>query len=166
MATRITKVQCEKLLSLLRKGHDLEAACVSLKLTDAQVEGARDKYAAEIATAFKVGTAKLRARIMESALSSDNATILFRLLEAREASQAADENPITEIRRIVVAGRCEHCGHQPVSRPEPGLRAPSQHSTEDRDADGLGEPGNGADHDELGYKPTITNLYNPYRSYR
>jgi hypothetical protein len=107
---RLTKEQRDSLLTMLRSGHDLEAAAGALGLTEAQIELARDKYGTEIAIAFKTGTAKLRTRIMESALSGDNAAVLMRLLEQREQAQAAGSE-VTQVTHRIVAPRCEHCGN-------------------------------------------------------
>ncbi len=69
---------------------------------------------------------------MESALSGDNAALLMKLLEQREAAQAAGEAgaQITEIRHVIIDetpqekrewfaharnAKCVHCGHPPFT---------------------------------------------------
>ncbi len=70
---RLSKALREELLTKLRNGHDLEAAAAALGISEKQIDAAGAKLAAEIGEAYKICTARLRARIMESALSGDNA---------------------------------------------------------------------------------------------
>jgi len=110
---RLSKDDRESLLTKLKDGHDVESAGAGLGLSEAQIGLAQDKYGDEIASAFKTGTARLRARIMDTALSDDNASILLKLLEQRE-KQSEQANPITVIERVIIAGNCIHCGGLPV----------------------------------------------------
>ncbi len=129
---RLSKALREELLAKLCVGHDLQAAMANLSLTQRQIDSAGAKLAAEIGEAYKIGTARLRARIMESALSGDNAAVLMKLLEQREAAQAAGEAgaQITEIRHVIIDetpqekrerfaharnAKCVHCGHSPFT---------------------------------------------------
>ncbi len=129
---RLSKALREELLAKLCVGHDLQAAMANLSLTQRQIDSGGAKLAAEIGEAYKIGTARLRARIMESALSGDNAAVLMKLLEQREAAQAAGEAgaQITEIRHVIIDetpqekrerfaharnAKCVHCGHSPFT---------------------------------------------------
>ncbi len=129
---RLSKALREELLAKLCVGHDLQAAMASLSLTQRQIDSGGAKLAAEISEAYKIGTARLRARIMESALSGDNAAVLMKLLEQREAAQAAGEAgaQITEIRHVIIDetpqekrerfahardAKCVHCGRSPFT---------------------------------------------------
>ncbi len=131
-SARLSKALREELLAKLCVGHDLQAAMANLSLTQRQIDSAGAKLAAEIGEAYKIGTARLRARIMESALSGDNAAVLMKLLEQREAAQAAGEAgaQITEIRHVIIDetpqekrerfaharnAKCVHCGHSPFT---------------------------------------------------
>ena len=111
-STRLNKNDRERLLAKLQEGHDVESAGAALGLSDDQIRLARDKYGAEIATSFKTGTAKLRARIMETALSDDNSSVLLKLLEQREV-QTRDADPITRVERVIIYGSCKNCGSLP-----------------------------------------------------
>lgn len=116
-SARLSKDDRKNLLVKLRDGHDLESAGAALELSEGEIGIAKDKYATEIATAFKTGTARLRARIMDTALSDDNAAILLKLLEQRE-KQTDNTDPITVIERVILEGHCVHCGAQPgISNP-------------------------------------------------
>jgi len=109
---RLKKDDRENLLTKLRDGHDLESAGAALGLSEGEIGIAKDKYGTEMATAFKTGTARLRARIMDTALSDDNAAILLKLLEQRE-KQIDNADPITVIERVILEGCCIHCGKSP-----------------------------------------------------
>jgi hypothetical protein len=117
-SARLSRAWREELLTKLRNGHDLEVAAAALGIDEKQIDAAGVKLAAEIGEAYKIGTARLRARIMESALSGDNAAVLMKLLEQREAAQAAGEAgaQITEIRHVIIEPVCPHCGKRPVVR--------------------------------------------------
>jgi hypothetical protein len=77
-----------KLLGLVRAGHDIESACASLNLSPSVVRK-DEKLMIEVGEAFKIGTAKLRARLFQSALDNNDTRILGQMLERREAEQAA-----------------------------------------------------------------------------
>ena len=108
-SVRLNKKDKESLLSKLQNGHDLESAGAALGLTEAQIEVAQGKYGNEIAAAFKTGTARLRARIMDTALTVDDSATLLKLLEKRE-KQASQADPITLVERVIVQMQsCPHC---------------------------------------------------------
>jgi hypothetical protein len=75
-----------KLLGLVKAGHDLESACAALNLSPGTIRKDK-KLAGEIAEAFLVGTARLRARLFQSALDNNDTKILGQMLEQREAEQ-------------------------------------------------------------------------------
>lgn len=77
----------DELLGKIRDGHDLESACTALGITDDQIAAGGDELKTAISGAFRAGTARLRGKIMEGALSSDNVGILMKLLEQRQAIQ-------------------------------------------------------------------------------
>ncbi len=106
---RIPKAKRDKLLSRLRAGHDLEAAAGDAGLSVEQIEFLQIKHDGEIAQAFRTGTARLRSKIMDSALASDDSAVLLKMLEHREAVQTVD-NEITQIDRVITHAVCPHCG--------------------------------------------------------
>jgi hypothetical protein len=81
--------QHDELLGKIRDGHDPESACTALGITRDQIAAGGDELKDEISEAFRAGTARLRGKIMEGALSSDNVGILMKLLEQRQATQEA-----------------------------------------------------------------------------
>ena len=109
---RISKVNRNALLSRLRSGHDLESAAIAAGLSEKQIDIAKDDFGTEITNAFKTGTGKLRSRIMESALSSDNSAILMKILEQRETAQAVADSSIKKIEWEIVSAICANCGHK------------------------------------------------------
>ena len=113
---RLSKALREDLLGKLRDGHDLESAAAALRITEKQIEVVRDKLGTEIATARRTGTAKLRALILDRALSADDVSALLKLLETREREAEADPQPITLIKHIIIEPLCPHCGKRPVVR--------------------------------------------------
>lgn len=108
-SVRLSKKDKESLLTKLRDGHDLESAGAALGLTEGQIGVAQGKHGPEMVKAFKTGTARLRARIMEAALDDNNTATLLRLLEQRE-KQSEQADPITLVERIIVSATCQHCG--------------------------------------------------------
>ena len=111
-SVRLSKNDRESLLMKLRDGHDVESAGAALGLSEGQIRVAKDKYGSEISAAFKTGTARIRARIMDTALSEDNAAILLKLLEQRER-QIDIGDPITKVERVILVGTCIHCNQKP-----------------------------------------------------
>lgn len=106
---RINKKDMESLLTKLRDGHDVESAGAALGLSEGEIRIAKGKHGTEMATAFKTGTARLRARIMDTALTDDDSATLLKLLEKRE-KQASQADPITLVERIIVQMQsCPHC---------------------------------------------------------
>jgi hypothetical protein len=105
----------------------LEGASASLGLTEAQIELARNKYGAEISNAFKVGTARLRARLIELTLDNEDVNALARVLDKRETAQIAGEEP-TVIKHVVVPAICQSCGGPAVLPHElpPSRSAPDE----------------------------------------
>ena len=109
---RLNKNDRENLLVKLKDGHDLESAGASLGLSGAQIDLARDSFGDEIATAFKTGTGKLKAKIMQNALDEDNSAVLLKLLEQREKQTESSADPITLVERVIVnMSSCPHCDH-------------------------------------------------------
>ena len=109
---RLSKIDRENLLTKLCDGHDLESAGAALELTEAQIGLARGKYGTEIAIAFKTGTGKLRAKIMQNALDDDDPAILLKLLEQREKQTESSADPITLVERVIInMFSCPHCDH-------------------------------------------------------
>lgn len=84
----LTRAIRDKLLGKIRGGHDLESACAALNLSPKTVR-ADEKLAGEIAEAFRTGTAKLRARVLQGALDNNDLRVLSQLLERREQEQGA-----------------------------------------------------------------------------
>ena len=109
---RLNKKDRENLLFKLRAGHDLESSGASLGLSGAQIDLARDSFGDEIAKAFKTGTGKLKAKIMQNALDEDNSAVLLKLLEQREKQAESSADPITKVERVIVnMSSCPHCDH-------------------------------------------------------
>lgn len=94
-----------KLLKLISDGHDPEAAAVALGIDVSTVTQPGRKLKAAIKSALRVGTARLRSKVMELALSDGDIRALEKQLERREA-QVADEPGLTRIERIIVAPQC------------------------------------------------------------
>ena len=115
-SARLSKALREELLGKLREGHDLESAAAALGITEKQIQAVRDKLGTEIATARRTGTAKLRALILERALSDDNVGVLLKIWEIREREAEADPQPITLIKHIIIEPLCPHCGKSPIVR--------------------------------------------------
>ena len=116
-STRLSRARREELLTKLRNGHDLEAAAAALGIGEKQIDAAGSKLAGEIDQAFKIGTSRLRSRLLELSLSNQDASALARLLDKREQQAEAVAPDITLIRRVIVSARCPHCGHRPVLKP-------------------------------------------------
>jgi hypothetical protein len=88
-APRRPKIPAEvkaKLLAKVRSGLDVEAACSELGLSPKQVQQ-DETLMLEINDAYRIATAKLRARLMDVALKSDDARILAQLLEKRDEAR-------------------------------------------------------------------------------
>ncbi len=116
-SVRLSKDDLKSLLNKLRDGHDAESAGAILGLSEAQVGLAKGKYGAEIAAAFRIGTGKLKGRVMDIGLSQDNASVLLKLLEQRETKSAVDSE-VTLVERVIITARCERCGHIPSLQPQ------------------------------------------------
>lgn len=177
----------KKLLKLIEAGHAPEGAADSLNLDISVVN--EEELRSEIDNALRVGTARLRSKVMELALEGGDVRALQIMLERREAVETADTG-ITRIERVILNGRCRLCEHRSgmpiedigtkelarrlayliangaeIERKEKAELPKTQDSGSEIPEGPT--PGNGADTDELnGHRPTITNLYNPYRSYR
>ncbi len=129
-----------ELLARIADGHDVETACAALGISEDQIVAAGDELKAEISGAFKTGTARLRSRLLETALDKQDVSALARLLDKREAiekaqvAEDADEMSNFETCRrilfmlaqsmaddaekekwmaLVLRARCEHCGQFP-----------------------------------------------------
>lgn len=68
-------------------GHDIEAAAVKAGVTMAQVRDAGAGFQAELNSAFRTGTARLRSRVMELAMAGEDAAMLARILDKRDEAQ-------------------------------------------------------------------------------
>jgi hypothetical protein len=88
-APRRPKITAEvkaKLLGRVRAGYDVEAACSQVGLSPKVVQ--QDAaLMAEVNEAYRIATAKLRAKLMDVALKGDDARILAQLLEKRDEAQ-------------------------------------------------------------------------------
>ncbi len=115
-SARLSKALREELLTKLRNGHDLKAAAAALGIGEKQIDAAGSKLAGEIDQAFKIGTSRLRSRLLELSLSNQDASALARLLDKREQQAEAVAPGITLIRRVIVSARCPYCGKRPVVR--------------------------------------------------
>ncbi len=116
-SARLSRTRREELLTKLRNGHDLEAAAAALGIGEKQIDAAGAKLAAEIGEAYKIGTSRLRSRLLELSLSNQDASALARLLDKREQHAEAVAPDITLIRRVIVSARCARCGHRPALKP-------------------------------------------------
>jgi hypothetical protein len=76
----------DKLLGLIGDGFDLESGAAQLGVSPQTIRK-DDRLMAEVGEAFKVGTAKLRARVFQSALDNNDLKILGQMLERRETEQ-------------------------------------------------------------------------------
>lgn len=128
---RLSKAQREELLGKLRNGHDVEAASAALEITENQIKASGSKLAADIAAAYRTGTARLRARLLELSLTNEDASALARLVDRREQQVAsAGETGIVEVRRVIISAVCESCGHRPaVDALEPSQSSPGNGSS-------------------------------------
>ena len=147
-----------ELLDKISNGHDLESACAALDISESQLTAGGAKLKADISRAFRAGTAKLRGKIMEGALSSDNVSVLMKLLEARQIEQEAElakaadkpldrqrfgrellflftetlhHDPETrdEVMARVLKATCLHCGRPPYTPSPPTPSLASTSST-------------------------------------
>ena len=108
----MTRDERKRLLKLVGRGLDIESGAAQLGLPMAYVKKAGKVYAKQLKTAFSVGSALLRARVIESAVVSDDFKTISAELERRELTEAAGIG-ITEIVRTVLSptgGFCVHCG--------------------------------------------------------
>ncbi len=139
-----------ELLARIADGHDVETACAALGITEEQIAEGGDNLKAEISGAFKTGTARLRSRLLETALDKQDVSALARLLDKREAIEKAqvvedaDEMSNFETCRrilfmlaqsmaddaervkwmaLVLRARCEHCDQFPYV-PKPTSTGP------------------------------------------
>ncbi len=143
--------QYDELLGKIRDGHDPESACTALGITRDQIAAGSDELKDEISEAFRAGTARLRGKIMEGALSSDNVGVLMKLLEQRQAIQESQVDRVADdtmtrmemARRIlfmlaegmhddatrdrwlalILRAKCMRCG-QPPYEPKPASTSP------------------------------------------
>ena len=108
-----------ELLKLIESGHDPEAAAIAVGLPVSLVNSPKPQLKKALDAALRVGTARLRGKIMELALKGDNVQALERQLERREA--VVDDTGIGCIERRIVPGngRCVHC-HKPPFSPRNG----------------------------------------------
>ena len=84
------------LLQMIRDGHDQEAAAAALGLSKEDLDAGGDELTAEISAAFAVGSARLRSKVMEGALTDEDNSVLLRLLEKREQRQQALDARVVE----------------------------------------------------------------------
>ncbi len=94
-------------LKLVRNGHDPEAAVVALDLDMSVLNDPELKPG--IQEALRIGTARLRSKIMQLALDSNDVRALTQLLDRREALEV---DGIARIERVILGGKCKACGHR------------------------------------------------------
>ena len=104
------------LIRLIESGHDPEAACASLNLPASTVIQPGPKLARGIQAALRVGTARLRSKVLELALAGDNVQALERQLDRREQAATAGKGLQLIERRVIF--KCEKCGHEPELSPK------------------------------------------------
>ena len=102
----------EKIIKLVSSGHDSEAVLDNLGISAEALDD--PELRAAIKEAHRIATARLRSKIMQLALDSDDSRSLLQLLERREA-MVTDE-PVTVVRMIVVDSPCPHCGKFPGTK--------------------------------------------------
>ena len=118
MAKRLTKALRTALLDKLRNGHDIDSSCLALGITEAQLEAGGAALAKETAKAYRTGTSRLKARLLELSLSNQDANVLSKLVDKRELADTSGSDTITVIERIVVNPPCPACGAvQPLIPP-------------------------------------------------
>jgi len=116
---RLTKDLRQKLLSKLKNGHDLQAGMASLSISEQQIESGGKTLQADIKSAYTTGTSRLRARLLELSLSSEDANSLARLIDKREEQSASSgARQISRIERVIIF-KCERCGYEPDAVAKP-----------------------------------------------
>ena len=116
----MTRDQRKALLKLVGRGLDIESGAAQLNLPMAEVRKSGKVYAKQLKEAFSVGSALLRARVIETAVVADDTKTISAELERRELTAAAG-TAITKIERVIIDGgyRCAHCGKPPGAAPKP-----------------------------------------------
>ncbi len=96
----------KKFLDLVSSGHDTSTASheLGIEIPD------NPEFQQEIKEAYSLAAGRLRARLMQAALLSSDVKSLTDLLNRLEVLAGAS-NQITGVARIIIAGRCSHCGH-------------------------------------------------------
>ena len=127
MAKRLTKALRTALLDKLSNAHDIDSSCAALGVTEAQLEAGGAQLERDIDAAYRRGTSKLRARLLELSLSNQDANVLSKLVDKRELADTSGSETITVIERIVVNPPCWKCGAvQPLPTVgKPPARKPS-----------------------------------------
>ncbi len=109
----------KKLLARINAGMDSDSACAVLGIPASEITNASKRFAAQIDSAVRAGSARLRGRLFKNALRDDDTKYLQDLLDRR--AQAGANQAITRIERVVIDGgyRCAHCGKPPGAAPKP-----------------------------------------------
>ena len=84
-----------------------------LGITEAQLEAGGATLAKETSQAFRIGTGKLRARLLELSLSREDGAALAKLVDRREQAAETVASVVTKIERTIIHPKCEACGHVP-----------------------------------------------------
>lgn len=118
----MTPTQKKKLLTQIEAGMDSDSACAVLGIPASEITNASKRFAAQIDSAVRAGSARLRGRLFKNALRDDDTKYLQDLLDRR--AQAGANQAITRIERVVIDGgyRCAHCGKPPGAAPTPPKR--------------------------------------------
>ena len=129
----MTHDQRKALLELVSLGLDIEAGAAQLGLPMHAVHKSGKAFAKQLDAAFAVGSARLRARVLETALEDGDGKAISAVLDARELSAARDTS-VRRIEPVIIDSPCQKCGH--VYRPKvpvrgtPGKRTNGAGSTE------------------------------------
>ncbi len=109
-----------KLLAMIERGYEPRGAASALDLDVTVVTAAGPKFRKAIAAAMAVGNDRLKAKILELALDGGDVRALQTMLERREALTVDETSPgaITRIERVIIDGRCNHCGKPSGLKPK------------------------------------------------
>lgn len=107
----------EKFLKLIAAGHDVATASAELNLDISLTND--PELREDIQKAHALAAGRLRAKLMQAALDSDDVRTLSSLLDRLEV-MAGTETHITKINRVILDGQCKFCGHSSGMKPNPG----------------------------------------------
>jgi len=117
----MTLDQRKQLVQAVSSGLDIAAACAQLGISLKEVKKSGKLLSKQLDEAYLTGTARLRGRLLKSALTDDNSKVIQDILEQRDLIVAAQ--PVEKIIRVIINPPCPQCGHiQPP--PTPGLNKP------------------------------------------